>query len=390
MAAAANNSRCNAIVISSMEKLSFDYSTPKILRVKISGEWKINSMLPSTEVIFSQFVSHPDIIQITFDVSQLVKWDSGLVSFLLKLIRELEAKNINVVIDNFPEGLRKLLALALKTRERIVLERPEREPFFARVGEKVIQVNESIVSLLDFLGEVTFSFWRFIKGKAYFNFDDFVLITQKCGVNALFLVSLISVLVGMIFAFVGAIQLKMFGAQIFIADIVGITMVRVMGAVMTGLLLSGRTGASFAAELGIMQVNEEIDAFKTLGINPIEYLVMPRILALLIMMPFLTLYADFMGILGGFIISAGMLNINPVEYIQHTKDAVKLNNLWVGLAQSFVFGIIIAVAGCLRGIKCGRSAAAVGEAATSAVVSAITGIVIATAVITFICQIIGI
>lgn len=373
-----------------MGKISFDYSTPKILRVKISADWKIDSVLPSVNEIFSQLGAHKDITQITFDVSQLAKWDSGFVSFLLKLIREPRSRNIRVVTDSLPQGVRKLLALALKARERIIPEREAREPFLARVGDKAIKVNESILSLLDFLGEVVFSFWRFIKGKAYFNFDDFVFIAQRCGVNALFLVSLISMLVGMIFAFVGAIQLKMFGAQIFVADIVGIAMVRVMGAVMTGVLLAGRTGASFAAELGIMQVNEEIDALKTLGVNPVEYLVVPRILALLIMMPILTLYADFMGILGGFIISTGMLNINPVEYIHHTKDAVKLNNLWVGLVQGFVFGIIIAIAGCFRGIKCERSAAAVGEATTSAVVTAITGIVLATAIITFICQIIGV
>ncbi len=373
-----------------MEKISFDYSTAKVLRIKISADWKIDSALPSFNEILLQFGARKDITQITFDVSRLAKWDSGLVSFLLRLIREAQGRNINVVTDSLPLGLRKLLELALKVHERIVPERAAREPFLARIGGKTIKVNESILSLLDFLGEVTFSFWRFIKGKAYFNFDDFALITQKCGVNALFLVSLISMLVGIIFAFVGAIQLKMFGAQIFVADIVGIAMVRVMGAVMTGVLLAGRTGASFAAELGIMQVNEEIDALKTLGVNPVEYLVVPRILALFIMMPLLTLYADFMGILGGFIISAGMLNINPVEYLHHTKDAVKLNNLWVGLVQGLVFGMIIALAGCFRGIKCERSAAAVGEATTSAVVSAITGIVIATAIITFICQIIGV
>ncbi|MFH1440720.1 MAG: ABC transporter permease [Candidatus Omnitrophota bacterium] len=374
----------------SLEKIVFDYSILKTLHIKINGDWLISSELPSVHEVSLALAAHADITQITFDISQLAKWDSGLVSFLLKLIRDAESNNIKVILDSLPQGVQKLLAIALKVHERIIPAHIAREPFFARIGERTIKFSESILSLLDFLGEVAFSFWRFIRGKAYFNFDDFVLIVQKCGVNALFLVSLISMLVGMILAFVGAIQLKMFGAQIFIADIVGIAMVRVMGAVMTGVLLSGRTGASFAAELGIMQANEEIDAFKTLGVNPIEYLVMPRILALLIMMPLLTLYADFMGILGGFVISVGMLNINPVEYLHHTKNAVKLNNLWVGLVQGFVFGIIIAVSGCLRGIKCERSAAAVGEATTSAVVTAITGIVIATAIITFICQIIGV
>jgi phospholipid/cholesterol/gamma-HCH transport system permease protein len=167
-------------------------------------------------------------------------------------------------------------------------------------------------------------------------------------------------------------------------------MVRVMGAVMAGVLISGRIGASFAAELGIMQTNEEIDALKTLGIEPVEFLVMPRVLALTMMMPLLTLYADLMGILGGLIISSGILNLNPIEYLNRTQSAIKLNNVWIGLIHSFVFGVIISVAGCLKGIGCQRSAASVGEAATAAVVNAVTGIVIATAIITFICQVLGV
>jgi len=217
-----------------------------------------------------------------------------------------------------------------------------------------------------------------------------LLIVKRCGVDTLLLVSLISLLVGMILAFVGSIQLKMFGAQIFIAYIVGIAMVRVLSAVMTGIIMSGRIGASFAAEIGMMQANEEIDALKTLGVSPVEFLVIPRILAVVIMMPILTIYADLMGILGGFVISVGMLHLNPIEYLNRTQAAVKLSYVWVGLIHSFVFGVIVAVAGCLRGIKCERNASGVGIATTSAVVTGITGIVIATAIITFICQILGV
>ncbi len=245
-------------------------------------------------------------------------------------------------------------------------------------------------SLFGFLGELTVSFGRLITGKAYVRWDDFAVTIQRCGLDAFLLVSLISMLVGMILAFVGAIQLKMFGAQIFIADIVGIAMVRVLAAVMTGIIMSGRIGASFAAELGIMQTNEEIDALKTLGVSPVEFLVMPRVLALFIMLPLLTIYADLMGIIGGFIISIGMLGLNPIEYWNHTQHAVKLIYLWIGLIHSLSFGLIIAISGCLRGVKCERSSAGVGEATTSAVVTAITSIVIATAIITFICQILGV
>jgi len=140
----------------------------------------------------------------------------------------------------------------------------------------------------------------------------------------------------------------------------------------------------------MMQANEEIDALKTLGLSPVEFLVLPRVLALVLMMPILTVYADLMAILGGFLISIWMFHLNSLEYLNHTHIAVKLSYVWIGLVHSFVFGVIIAVAGCLRGIECKRNAAGVGNAATSAVVTAITGIVIATAIITFICQVLGV
>jgi len=182
----------------------------------------------------------------------------------------------------------------------------------------------------------------------------------------------------------------LFGAQIYVADLVGIAMVRVMGAVMTGIIMAGRTGAAFAAQLGTMEVNEEIDAFKTMGISPMEFLVLPRVLGLTLMMPLLCLYADFMGVLGGLIVGVGMLDLSVVEYYNQTKSAVGLINLWIGLFQGIVFGVLVAVAGCLRGLQCGRSASAVGDAATSAVVTGIVSIIVATAVITVICNVLGI
>jgi phospholipid/cholesterol/gamma-HCH transport system permease protein len=203
-------------------------------------------------------------------------------------------------------------------------------------------------------------------------------------------VSLISLLVGLILAFIGAIQLKIFGAQIYVASLVGIGMVRALAAIMTGIIMAGRTGAAFAAQLGTMQVNEEIDALKTLGVSPMEFLVLPRMLALFLMMPLLSLYANLMGVLGGLLIGVLMLNLNFMEYFNKTKESVSLNDLWVGLFSAAVFGVLVALAGCMRGIQCGRSASAVGEATTSAVVTSIVSIVVAMAVITVVCNVLNI
>ena len=204
------------------------------------------------------------------------------------------------------------------------------------------------------------------------------------------IVSLICFLVGLILAFIGAIQLQLFGAQIYVADLVGIAMVRLMAAIMTGIVMAGRTGGAFAAQLGTMQVNQEIDALKTLGISPMEFLVLPRMLALAVMMPLLCLYANIMGILGGMVVGVGMLNIGFMEYYNETAKAIGLWNLGIGLFSGFVFGVIVALAGCMRGMQCGRSASAVGDAATSAVVTAIVGIILSTAVITVLCNFLGI
>jgi phospholipid/cholesterol/gamma-HCH transport system permease protein len=167
-------------------------------------------------------------------------------------------------------------------------------------------------------------------------------------------------------------------------------MVVEMGALMTGIILTGRSGAAFAAHLGTMQVNEEIDALKTLGVSPMEFLVVPRMVALVLMMPLLCVYADLMGILGGVLVGVGMLNVSFTEYLVQTQKAVTLTHFWVGLFQSVVFAALVALAGCLRGMQCGRSASAVGDAATSAVVTAIVAIIVATAIITFVCNIFGI
>ncbi len=372
------------------EKFSLDYSKPKILLIALSKDWRISAGVVPVLEVAAQLVSHPDIAQINFTVSEELQWDSGLIAFLLKLVKECEQRNIQVAREGLPQEAQKLLVLALKVRVKGITAQKAREPFLERAGAKALQISESLSSELEFLGDIAVSFVRLLTGKAYFRWDDFYLLVKRCGVDSFLLVSLISLLVGMILAFVGSIQLKMFGAQIFIADIVGIAMVRVLSAVMTGIIMSGRVGASFAAELGMMQTSEEIDALKTLGISPVEFLVMPRLLAVVLMMPVLVIYADLMGIVGGFLISAGMLHLNGMEYLNHTQAAVKLSYVWIGIIHSLVFGVIIAVAGCLRGIKCERNAAGVGFATTSAVVTGITGIVIATAAITFICQILGV
>jgi phospholipid/cholesterol/gamma-HCH transport system permease protein len=197
-------------------------------------------------------------------------------------------------------------------------------------------------------------------------------------------VTLISFLVGAILAFIGAVQLQQFGAQIYVANLVGLAMALEMGAMMTAIIMAGRTGAAFAAQLGTMQVNQEVDAPTTLGVSPMEFLVVPRMLALVLMVPLLTLYADLMGMLGGAAIAATTLDVSLPVYFRQLREALTLKAFAQGLLKSGVYGGIVALSGCLRGMQCGRSAAAVGEAATSAVVTGIVGIIVSSAVLTVI------
>jgi phospholipid/cholesterol/gamma-HCH transport system permease protein len=183
----------------------------------------------------------------------------------------------------------------------------------------------------------------------------------------------------LILAYVGSITLRQYGGLVFIANLVGLAMVREMGALMTGVIMSGRTGAAFAAQLGTMKVSEEIAALQTLGLSPVEFLVLPRMIALFLMFPLLTLYADFIGICGGLVVALSM-ELSYNQFVNQLMSAVDLTNFSVGLIKSFFFGLIVAATGCLRGMQCGNSSAAVGQAATRAVVSGITVMIITDAI----------
>jgi phospholipid/cholesterol/gamma-HCH transport system permease protein len=371
-------------------EIAFRESDDDTLEVALSGTWKIGLDLPSADEVRKALESFA-VRRMAFETRDLADWDSALLTFLLKVRDYAAQEQIQILDEGLPQGARRLIALALAVPERKgARKEAKRDPFLVRIGEEGLRFFRSTGEMVGFIGEAYSAFLKLLRGRARFRSSDLVLFIQECGAEALPIVSLISLLVGMILAFVAAIQLKLFGAQIFVADIVGIAMVRVMGAIMTGIIVGGRTGAAFAAQLGTMQVNEEIDALQTLGVSPMEFLVLPRMLALALMMPLLCLYSDLMGILGGMIVGVFMLDLSFAQYFHETALNMQLTYFWVGLFHSFVFGILIALAGCLRGMQCGRSASEVGKAATSAVVTSIVSIVLATAIITFVCQVLGI
>jgi phospholipid/cholesterol/gamma-HCH transport system permease protein len=368
-----------------------DAAAADTLQLRLSGSWRLSRPLPPAAEVESELERRGGIRRIVIDAQGLTGWDSGLLMFLRRLDGFARGAGLETDASRLPEGVRRLLSLAAAVPERAGARREAaRESFLARVGKETVAQLQAGHEVVVFLGEVTLAFGRLLLGKARFRRSDLLLILQQVGAEALPIVSLISFLVGVILAFLGSIQLVKFGAQIYVADLVGIGMARDMAAMMVGIILAGRTGAAFAAQLGTMQVNEEIDALATLGLSPMEFLVLPRVLALVLMTPLLCLYANLMGILGGLAVGVSFLDIPAVTYYQETQWAVRPTDFTSGLIKSAVYGVVVAIVGCMRGLQCGRSSAAVGQATTSAVVTSIVFIVISMAILTVIYNALGV
>ena len=370
-------------------ELTLDRLAGDELRLGLAGTWTLAGGVPSTEEVEREVGGSPPA-RLTFDASGITVWDSGLLTFLLRVLDFAAERRIATDPRGLPEGVVRLLALARAVPPRGVRTESPPEPWIDRVGSSALRLRDDMLAHIDFLGGLTMSFGRMLRGQAWFRREEFAWLLQDGGAGTLGIASLVAVLIGAILAFVGAVQLRQFGAQIYVADLVAIGMTREMGALMTAIIVAGRTGASYASQLGTMTVNEEIDALETMAIPTMDYLVLPRVVALAVMTPLLALYANLVGILGGGLVSASMLGIGPVQYGIEALGALSLAGILSGLFKALVFGIVVAVAGCLRGLQCGRSAADVGNAANSAVVSGIVGILVADALITVVFTMLGI
>ena len=374
-----------------MEDLANTTATPEVnlsrageqLVLKLEGDWTVrHGEHRRIEQVFSDLDRQSGASELNFDMSNIGLWDTSLLIVVIRVEKWCKAHNVSFGRDSLLPGVKSLIALSEEVPERKT-GRDGIKPvsFFGMVGNATISAFLGVNSALAFLGEAILSFGRIITGKAAFDWRMFWLTMEECSSQALPIVGMISFLTGLIFAFVGAVQLRQFGAGIYVANLVAVAMAREMGAIMTGIIMAGRTGAAFAAQIGSMKVSEEIDALRTLAISPVDFLVSPRLLALSIMMPLLVLYSDLVGILGGAVVGFGFLHITWTQYWNQTTGSMGLIDIATGLFKAAVFGVIVAIAGCERGMQCGNNAAAVGNAATSAVVLGITWIVASDAVI---------
>jgi len=346
-----------------------------LLLVEIAGAWLDRSSLPDISAVAEQ-LSGDSVKALEFDASKLGRWDSALIVRILALSELCTNLKVEFRAKTLPDGLAKLIALAQAVPEKKDAARKEvKRSFLQRVGESGLDAWAGGAAMLGFMGESVVALLKLLRGRAQFRWSDTVMVIQQCGPEALGIVALINFLIGMILAFVGATQLAVFGASLYTADLVGIASVREMACIMTGIIICGRTGAAFAAQLGTMKVSQEIEAFETFGISPFEFLVLPRMLALILMMPLLCLFADLIAISGGFMVSSLMLEVSPTIYLERTIHSITLFSFLIGVFKGAFFGVLVALTGCLRGMQCGTNAAAVGQATTSAVVTGITWII---------------
>ena len=355
-----------------------------VLVVLLEGRWSLEGSSPRWGSLVG--AQRPGSVRLSAE--GVSHWDTSLVVFLGEALRWGGTLGVPCDLSALPDKMRTLSKQFEGAMQTCGHEDHSRS-LVVDVGLATRSMMDNARDLLQFVGEFWIDTTRLVRGRAGLRWGDCLNEMQRCGAMALPIVSLISFLVGITLAYSGAIVLKRFGGEIWVADLIGVAMTREMGALMAAVTLSGRTGAAFAAEIGSMKANEEIDALATLGISPVRFLVIPRVLALGLMMPLLAMYANCLGILGGMAVAYATLDIPPAAYWIEMLTIVDFQDLMVGVIKSVAFGLIVGLSGCLRGLQSERNASGVGRAATSAVVTAILLIIVADAVFAVLFNAIG-
>ena len=355
-----------------------------VLEVALEGPWRLSGATPRWASVLG--AARPTQVRLSAD--RVSHWDTSLVAFLGEAQHWCREAGVPCDMSPLPAKMR-LLSGQFEASMRTAGHDEHSLSFVVEVGLSTRSAMRHARGFLQFVGECSIDMTKLVTGRTGLRWNDCLGEMQKCGAMALPIVSLISFLVGVTLAYSGSIILKRFGGEIWVADLIGVAMTREMGALMASIVLAGRTGAAFAAEIGSMKANEEIDALSTLGISPVRFLVIPRVLALGLMMPLLAMYANCLGILGGMAVAYSTLAIPPAAYWVEMLTIVDFSDVLVGMIKAVVFGLIVGLSGCLRGLQAERNASGVGTAATSAVVTSILLIVVADAIFAVIFNAVG-
>ncbi|MDX2503825.1 MAG: ABC transporter permease [Gammaproteobacteria bacterium] len=363
------------------------------LMIELMGDWTHDAEFPEDfdDELKREFQTQETIKFVIINMDRVTAWNSALLTAIMSLTELCGQHQVAFDSSQLPPEMIRLIKLASTVPTRKVTHHIEKNTtFLYNVGNNTLGAVKEVGDVIAFLSNSFVAFVHMLRGKAIYRSSDTWLIMQQTGAEALPIVSLLNFLVGAILGYIGALQLEKFGAEIFIGDMVGVAMTREIAAIITAIIMAGRSGAAFAAQLGTMKVNEEIDALRSMGLPPMEFLVLPRMIAMMLMMPLLAIYANFMGVFGGALVAYAVLDISVHQYMDVVIKSVSVNDVGAGIFMAVVFGVIVAVVGCQKGMSCGNSAEAVGMSTTSAVVTATVIIFVAAAILTVIYGILGI
>jgi phospholipid/cholesterol/gamma-HCH transport system permease protein len=346
--------------------------------VTITGDW-IGADAVVEPASAARLLDHSELQSVTFDCRLLRRWDSSLLLFLSELRESSVHRKIRFDETGFPATARQLLAL-LPVEAAVVPAAVQPDGAIKRIGQRCLDVGSGFVAQATLFGSMILRVMPALRGKTHMRPVDLIAAMQDSGIRALPVVALVNILVGGILAFMGAVQLRKFGADIYVADLVGIAVVREMAPLMTAIVMCGRTGGAYAAEIATMNGTDEIDALRAIGISLNDYLVLPRVTALASSMPLLYLYGSAVGIFGGFTVALITLHVSPTIFFDEMRANVTGGEIVFGLTKCIVFGLFIAIASCRIGLAAGRSSADVGRAATTATVTGIVGVIVIDAI----------
>ena len=362
-------------------------ATPEGWTLALQGDWRAASAATAAPWTWPD-PAPAEGSRVRVDASAVAEWSADSAPRLWTLLAPLRRAGVQLDLSSLPEALRAPLALALPA-EGPPADEVVAEPAEPRLGDGLRRWWQDALITAAFIGEVTLAIGRLLRGRAVIRGSDYLRQVDQAGPLSLPIVTLTCSLIGLMLAYMGGAQLQRIGAQSFIADVVTVGVVREMAGLMTGVILAGRIGAAFAAQLATMQANEEIDALRAMGIDPIEYLVLPRLLAMLTVAPLLFAYAALVGVLAGLPPVVGIYGVPAWEYLHKCLAALNWTHLWIGLFKAVMYIVLVALAGCREGLHAGRNAQAVGGATTTAVVKALVWIVMAASFSTVLFQSLG-
>ena len=356
---------------------SFSQESPDKLTIHFKDRLDVSNASQLTKEFNTLLRTHkPDSLVI--DLDKLIYLDDYGVSVLVGLKKAMGNRRGNFSLANISEQVNEILTMhrfnELGQQPTSVLKTSQN--FFTNLGSSTFNIGSEIRFMLMFLGDTCFSLLTFLRHPGSLRFNDTVENMKRVGLDALPIVGLISFLLGLIMAFMSSVQLQQFGANIYVASLVSISMTRELGPIMTAIIVAGRSGSSFAAEIGTMKISEEVDALSTMNINPNFFLVLPRMFAAFLVMPVLTLFSDLFAIAGGLLVGVTMLDLTVSGYTNQTINSLTLFDVFWGVFKSGIFAILISWTGCLKGFQVRGGAAGVGKATTSAVVTSIFLIVL--------------